>query len=243
MVSREDRDALIAAIRRYTSEQISALDFDEALSDIRDQTTDETVQFATQALWLFYDDLKDHKIVATKAEWDLFQRVLLLLHSDAELVFSSQREWTIRQPLAAFALAGFVGTAFHFGIGYQLIAVVLSFGLISILLAQSRVWFDAASKGDWRRFPFSSLAEIRTACRQCPSFRKQPYPKHLQERRIRAWTTGRVMAIPWYVLWAFLAPLALIFQMLPEKQRSRRMIFSADTPLRLEEGGTGNPSH
>ena len=226
MVSRQDRKTLSATIRSYGSDQITAFELDQALTEIRSRSKDETVQFIAKALWLYYDDLQDHKIVATKAIWDLFQRLLLLLHSDGELVFSTQREWTIRQPLASLALAGFVWIAFEFGSGFQLLALSLPFGLISILLARWRRWSSAASENDWRRFPFASTAELRAVRRSCPSFHKQPYPKHLEERRIRRWTSGRIMAIPTYALWAFLGPLALIFQMLPEKERRSRVEFS-----------------
>jgi hypothetical protein len=224
MVDREERDALIVEIRRYSSDQITAFEFDQALWKIRSRTTDETVQFVAQALWLFYDDVRDHKIVADKAVWDLFQRMLLLLHSDAELVFFLRREWTVRQPLASFALAGFVWAAFRLGFGYPLLALVVPFGLFSILLARWRRWSDAARDTDWRRFPFSSLAEIRAVRRRCPRFQKQHYPEHLEQRKIRTWTSGRVLAMPTYAAWVLLAPLVLIFQMLPEKERDRKIV-------------------
>jgi hypothetical protein len=50
------------------------------------RTKDETVKHVADLLWYHYDDLEDHKVVASKAEWDFFQRLLLILKSDADLV-------------------------------------------------------------------------------------------------------------------------------------------------------------
>ena len=38
-------------------------------------------------MWFHYDDLKNHKVHATKEEWDYFNRLLLLLASEAEADF------------------------------------------------------------------------------------------------------------------------------------------------------------
>jgi len=52
-------------------------------------------------LWFHYDDLKDHKVIAAKAEWDYFNRLLLLLESDAELEeIKSGHKWHACQAIA-----------------------------------------------------------------------------------------------------------------------------------------------
>lgn len=49
--------------------------------------------------------MEDHNVVATKEEWDCFQRLLLILKSDAEIVQETgERKGTVRQAVAAVCL-------------------------------------------------------------------------------------------------------------------------------------------
>jgi hypothetical protein len=165
-------------------------------------------------------------IAATKSEWDFFQRFLLLLDSDGELVFTTHKDWTIRQPLAAFALAGWVWAASERGLGYGLLVATLLAGLASVFFSRWRQAAGAGS-GDGRRFPFGSFAELRAVRRRCPTFRKQPYPPHLTARTLRRSVLRRLIALPSYLLWLGLSPIVLACQMLPEK-RSTHSVLLAD---------------
>ncbi len=49
MVSRADRDALAEVLRKYLSEEITAFELDERLSDIRERTQDEAVDHVADA--------------------------------------------------------------------------------------------------------------------------------------------------------------------------------------------------
>src|SRR5450759_2567420 len=102
MFSRYDRDRLVEVIIRYLNEELTAFKLDEALSEIGVRTKDETVKQVVNLFWYHYDDVEDHKVVASKEEWDYFQRLLLVLKSDADIVVETgKRKWTARQAVAA----------------------------------------------------------------------------------------------------------------------------------------------
>ena len=69
------------------AERIGALELGDELHIIAHATQDSTVKFVNRVMWFHYDDCKDHKIVASKQEWDYFNRLLLLLESEAEAEF------------------------------------------------------------------------------------------------------------------------------------------------------------
>ena len=77
MIDRLSRNKIIDAIKKYMGEEISAFEFDDLLWEIN--TEDKTAQEIISLLWYYYDDCKDHKVVANKETWDLFNRLLLLL--------------------------------------------------------------------------------------------------------------------------------------------------------------------
>jgi hypothetical protein len=105
MFSRYDRDRLAEVINRYLNEEVTAFKFDEQLSEIAAATKDETVQQVASLFWYHYDDVDDHKVVASKEEWDYFQRLLLILKSDSDIIAETgNRKWTARKA-AAFRLA------------------------------------------------------------------------------------------------------------------------------------------
>jgi len=102
MVDREARNRMIEALESYMDEHIRALEFDDALVAIEASTSDETVKLLRWDLWSVYDDLEDHKVIASKEEWDALNRVRLFLESDAEI--EMERRWTWRQAAAITGL-------------------------------------------------------------------------------------------------------------------------------------------
>ncbi len=133
MFSRYDRDALAEVINRYLTDDLSAFKFDEALADISARTKDQTVQHVAGLLWYHYDDLEDHKGVASKVEWDFFQRLLLLLKSDADLVEETgKRRWTASPlRLGSRQIRGPVSEAFNW---LHFVVVWLLFSPVALLL-------------------------------------------------------------------------------------------------------------
>ncbi len=217
MLNRADRDALACTIRQYLNDEITAFDLDDKLWDIRQKTKDETVDDVAAAFWYHYDDLKDHNVVASKQEWDYFQRLLLVLESDAKIVTKRTRRWSVRQFLAAVALAGFCAAAAYLGWGEHLLIVAVPFGVVSMLLSfWSRRAARSAPQPDLIAYPFSSVSAILHALRKCPGFRKQRYPKRLRGRSIRGRLARTAAWIPALAMWLLLAPAVLFFQMLPD---------------------------
>jgi len=94
MIDRKSRDEMGKAIRNYMAETTGAFELADSLYSIAHDTQDGTVKFVEKVMWFHYDDCKDHKIVASKQEWDYFNRLLLLLESDAEAEFvRSRNSW------------------------------------------------------------------------------------------------------------------------------------------------------
>ena len=231
MVDRTARDELAATIERYLDEEITAFEFDAEIFGLADGTEDATVEEAVLTLYFYYDDSIDHKVVATKRDWDLFQRVLLLLRSDGELVRTRRRRWTVRQPIAACGVVAFGLCALALGFTQQLLLVCIPLGCISGLLygwrrreEQSRPWDPEIIS------PFSSVAEMLGVRRLLPGFAKRRYPGRLRKRRIR----GRVeelVVLAWSgFLWFLLSPLVLLIYSFPEDDSECRVVVSGLAP-------------
>ena len=67
------------AIRDYMEQRITSFELADSLDCMAHSTGDKTVKLVKKLMWFHYDDLKDHTIVASKQEWDYFNRLLLLL--------------------------------------------------------------------------------------------------------------------------------------------------------------------
>jgi len=221
MIDYAARRRVAATVKSYLNEEIKAFQFSDALYDVAGQTDDSTVQEIVDALWYHYDDLKDHKIVASKEEWDYFHRLLLILESDAELETDSVRKWSFRQPVAVCALAIFAIVALCLGSGLHLLVAYVALGLVSMLLSYSRS--RAASESDPTEIaltPFSSISQLLAVRRHVPRFSKKRYPSHLRKRMVRHWISEiRVPLLSHLVvgmIWLAFAPVPLAFQAMPE---------------------------
>ena len=223
-IDRRARNHLANAIRRYADEAITAFAFDEEINEIRSATTDGTVQFVVHSLWYHYDDCKDHLAGLTKQEWDYFQRLILLLESDAELEHVRQRRWSVRQVIAGMGLIGFGLCVYRFGIGWHLFGFALLFGPLSMLLS---FWRDRADKRQaeerLRLAPFSSVSELRSIRRAVPAFSKRRYPAGAEIRRVHSRLMTMAVWFQTAVFRSFVSPLVLLFQTMPEKSAYTRI--------------------
>jgi len=223
---------MASAIRSYMDEEITAFQFDDALSDATHATEDETVESIRLALWFVYDDCKDHKIVASKELWDYLNRTLLLLESDAEIeVVKSQRRWHPRQAIAAICLGAFCAVTWQTGFGMHLLILAMPFGLVSMALT----WW--ASRGERKddgmadvTTPFPSVSSLLSVRRRVPGFQRRRYPRAIVGRRIRGRLLERALMLQWGVTWLMLAPIPLLFQMLPKRE--------SETVVRMPEAAT-----
>jgi hypothetical protein len=219
VVDRKSRDQMARAIRSHMDEEMTAFQFDDALNGLMDRTEDRTVREAGEALWYHYDDCKDHNVVATKEQWAFFNRILLLLESDAELeIVSSQRQWHPLQAVAAVLLMAFTGIAFGVGFGAHLFAYALPFGPPSMLIA----WLNtrrrrATCATESVLAPFPSMASLLSVRRQVRGFVKKRYPSSISNRRTRGPLFDKLMLVPSFVAWCVFSPAVLLVQMLPKK--------------------------
>jgi hypothetical protein len=243
MTDRKAREQMTKAIRSYMNEEITAFLFDEALFEASTGTKDQTVQSAQKALWFFYDDCTDHKIVATKEVWDYFNRLLLLLESDGELeTIESWRKWHPLQGVAALLLLAFAVLAFRIGFGQHLFAYALPFGPPSMLIAwlNARRLRQTISTSESALTPFPSVSSLRAARRCANGFMRRRCPKAVTDRTIRDPIIEKLMWVPWSIAWCMFSPVALLFQMLPERESETRIKMPDN---RTKEMGVNESDH
>ncbi|NLH40626.1 MAG: hypothetical protein GX448_02210 [Planctomycetes bacterium] len=236
MIDRTARRQAADIIRSYMNEEIGAFRLRDSLDDVRVQTEDRTVKTIILALWRHYDDLKDHKIVASKERWDYFHRLLLILESDAEIETNVVRTRTTRQLIAACALLAFLGLILWFGWSLPVLAAYIALGVTSILLSFWRSQTHANGDVlDIALSPFSSVSELLAIRRRVPQFKKKRYPSHLKGRTIRHWLLDTdlpfLSSVVMGLVRLLFAPAPLAFQALPEVDFKTRVRI----PLHSEE--------
>ena len=227
MLDHESRDRLAGMIESYLDEKSTAFKFDEEITQLADQTEDETVRHVVHALWYHYDDCVDHTVVLSKEEWNYFQRLLLLLRSDAELSIEHRRHWSWRQAVASLTLLCFLLAAMSLGFGWHLFIVAIPFGIISITISETR---RKPSNTEIERLatlvPFDSTAQMLTVRRSVVGFQKRRYPPPLAKKRIRSPFMDRVNAIETTVFWLILSPFVLLSQTLPSSEEKVTVVGS-----------------
>ena len=225
MTQEISRDSLAALIRSFVSSDITAFEFDDKLDPYRD-SDDPVVNYVTGAVWYHYDECDDHLVCFSKPQWDFFQRLLLTLESDCQIESKSQRRWSIRQLIAAFALLGFAWVALKTGWGEHLFILSIPFGAISIALSFWR-FHDDAEPDPYSQVivPFATFSDLATAYRST-GFRKARYPKQIEKRTIRSPTMAAFWQIHAYTMWLILSPVPLLFQTLPRTQTKTRVVVA-----------------
>lgn len=227
MIDRAAREQLASILRSYMNEEITAFQLDERLDSFRSFPNDKTVELIAADLWGCYDDLKDHRVVASKQTWDYFNRVLLLLSSDAELE-EKRREfaWHSGQVAPGICLLLAIGASVRVGWNLNLVSVFVSSGLISMAIS----WVNrrrTRKKSAPETYPFPSFNALSFLRRRTQLFSKAPYPKPLALRSIRHPFINAVMWVPTIAGWLLLSPIVLFFQTLPEKRRNIRINLSS----------------
>jgi len=234
MIDRAARERLTSVLRSYMNEEISAFEVDKLLGDLRRSSPDKTVKSTARDLWGCYDDLKDHNVVASKQEWDYFNRVLLLLSPEAELENVRRVRWHVSQ---IFAGAGFLLAVFlcsRIGWNGNLLKVTCSFALASMAIRgfnQQR----RKKSSELPLYPFSSFHTLSMVRRKAVGFSKNAYPKALAYRRIRDPIAEWILLVPSVVLWLIFSPIVLFIQTLPEPAWETRIVTAPPTLL---ESGT-----
>lgn len=228
---RESRAALADTIRQFLDERKTAFEFDEALDPFRD-SRDPTVRFVAQRVWFHYDDCQDHLVAMSKAEWDYFQRLLLLLESDCHITTATVRRWSWTQMVALGCLCGYGWCVWQFGWGEQLLAFAIPFGIVSIAISVLRCRTRPPAPYAEVLVPFSSFAELSAAYCSARGFRKRRYPQAITTRRIRSRVAEFGLRLRFYSLWLMLSPLPLLVQTFP--------LTETQTEIRKAQHGTGD---
>lgn len=225
-VDRENRDRLADAVRRYLGEEITTSAFDDEIHAIRDASDDPTIRLIVGWLWYHYDDFIDHEVRLSKDEWNYFQRLLLVLASEAHVVVETRRRWSATQLAAVAALMLFGGGVAWLGLGWRLVSIAIpSLAAVSIAIAW-RPGVNRPSKSESILTPFTSFAELRAVRRQVVGFAKRKYPPHVGSRRIRSPAADFAMWLPTVAIWTLCSPVVLALQVLPERQFHARVEIS-----------------
>ena len=213
------------AIERYLNDEITSSRLDKELNAIADATVDRTVWHVCSTMWLFYDDLVDHKVVATKDEWNHFHRLLLLLKSHASLELAGHLRWSIRQLIALAGLALFAGAVIRWGFGVHLVLVTVPLGAVSMLLSYWRTRVERPLVQACAPLtPFASVSDLLRTRRAVPGFLKRRYPDALGERRIRGRTEETLKTVLAFVSWLVVSPVALAVAALPDDDCVLRVV-------------------
>jgi hypothetical protein len=224
-LDRSSRDQLADLIERYLDEQITAFAFDEKILEIADGTVDQTVRHVGNLLWYYYDDCTDHKVVLSKQDWDLFQRLLLLLRSDGELKAEARYLWSFTQAAAGIALAAFVGYGLAVGFQIAYLIFLIPLAATSRLLSHFRGEPSLAAD-EMAIFPFASVGQVRNLRRKMIRFSKRPYPGNLESRTIRDAADDFLATAQMNLMWFVNAPLVLAWQMFPTRTKTFRVVTS-----------------
>ncbi|MFH5804526.1 hypothetical protein [Alienimonas sp. DA493] len=243
-VDRPARDRLAAAVRAFLDGELWAFAFDETIWEIRDATDDPTVQAVCDRLWYHYDDCDDHAAALSREEWNYFQRLLLILESDAHLIETRRRIWSPTQCLAALGVA--ITAACVWGVvaeqGWGTLALA---GFLPGYLLSVAIYFvnrEAATRLMNARetaapipygaiAPFDSVAELADVHRATPRFRKRRFPPEVGERRIRARSSAALIQFQMAISWFFGTPFVLLSQLFPAEDTASHVLQSAGSPV------------
>ena len=229
IVDRKSRDALVVAINRYLGDETTAFQFDDEIFSIN--SDDSTVSHIVCNLWCFYDDCKDHKVRLSRDEWDYFQRLVLVLQSNGHIEVITRRRWDFTQLIAISALLLFLYAASWLGLGMQLFALAIPFGVVSIAISCWRSRSAARKPDPTTMFlsPFSSFSELIHLRRGVPRFRKRKCPAGMKRFNIRSPLEETAVKLQYYAGRLLFAPLVLMFQALPTTETNTRVTAKLET--------------
>ncbi len=219
MVDRAARNQAAEAIEAYLDDRITAFDLDERLAA---DTEDALIAEVADLAWCHYDDCKDHQVVMTSHQWNLFQRLLLLLKSDAEINAGRDllrpRKWEWDHQLACAAFIIYCLLAVLVGWNGWLLVLGLPFAAVAWFIDHYRKrTAPVLSAAEGSLFPFATLSELRRVRAGITGFSKRRYRQELGDRRVRGELMMSFYDVLRGVVGTLLSPLMLMEQMLPTR--------------------------
>ena len=211
------RQQMAGTIRDFLNDRLTAFEFDEKTGKIASATKDSTIRLVADIAWSFYDDCKDHRVALEKREWDIIQRLLLVLESDARIVDERRwGPWSLRQLIACLGFFGFVAAFTMLGWSAKLLWLNIPLVLLSTSLWK---WWPVAEEqiscDHLALVPFDSRSAIKRCLKKARGFRKQKFRVEIGRRSIRSDVELGVLRSTNLVSWWLAAPLVLLFQAMP----------------------------
>ncbi len=211
MVDREARRKVIEAIRAYMNDEICTESFDDQLIDAenllsrRRRYDHAVIEVAETIRGEFVDRAYFDPLVADVAEWKYYNRAILLLESDAEIIEQSgQYHWSMQQ--ASIALSLLVSLVWlscilgMFGLGVFCLVGCLQFYLLQRYCPEQGI--------NLALHPFPDVSSLLKLRRTMPHFEKRPYPAFLDHRRHDLLESDSDPGpVGMVLLWAFALPI------------------------------------
>lgn len=217
------RKQLSETIRDYLSGSLSAFEFDELLDRFRD-SEDSTVQHIAGVAWYFYDDCKDHFVHMSKPAWNYFQRLLLVLESEAVIFESKKRHWHWTQLLALVSLLLVGIAATQIGLSTNLLLLIVPSTICSYGIAHCHLRAPLPCSWSERLAPFASFSELRATYAAAPRFKKTRYPKQIDEPT-RTKLEEYLIRIQGGLVWTLFSPFVLLFQVFPRSSTDTQVVL------------------
>ena len=224
VVDRQRRDRLIKVVELYLRGELTAFEFDEEMYDkILDGCKDKTILHACREMWCSYDDCIDHRVHLNKEAWDLHQRLLMLLRTDAVLDEQRGKVWSGTEGVAVGSLVLFVGLMWvepsEFWVCWFLMGVAAW-----LCMAGRQRANKPLSKQEMALYPFVSFAQLMSIGRGAVGFRKSRYPDEVRKAAsepLRSPVRLFIIQAVLHMTVVVFAPLVLIGLMLPSDFEKR----------------------
>ncbi len=186
MIDRNARNRLLQGIDDYMDEKISPTEFNSLLHEtIAPNTNDEIIREIGDWLSESYQDRGTNRLQSECAYWKFFNRLRLLLASDAEYQFDKRpRPRSLSQRIGVFSVL-MLSLPILIFLCLQSWAVLLVFGIPLYALCGAVIFislfFEKPSRPNrivlYAEYPFESFAELLALRRSVPDFSSKRFPR------------------------------------------------------------------
>lgn len=235
MIDRTARDRVIAAIEAFQSREIRSDAFFSQLVDNCDHTNDSTIDLIKSDLSLLCDDFRDNELDLDKEGWDYVERLRLLLASDAEFAWLSEKSTGSLMCARLVAMVSVIAYAISLGVfGWNawLLLAHAPLAMLVCLIAYLRKRERSQRRPlDVLIDPFQSWSQLRRTRELASGFRKRRHheqaTQHSRRRSRDSTSSGVESAATWTLiacLMAVAAPLILALQLLLTSRGEWRIV-------------------